>query len=270
MKSIFYSICLIMMLLILFIAGCSNDSTSPVSNNSQGNGSLKLYLIDSVNEMDSVVICVKRVDVHSAGSDSTSGWITLNDSLRYFDLLQLTNGIHAVLSNTQLAAGHYTQIRLFLADSNYIVDTNGIKYHLTVPSGMQTGIKLNNSFTIKDGSLYELFLDFDANKSVKQTGNGVYKLVPVIRVVALSVSGTVAGQILPLDANANISAVSISDTISTFTLPDGTFLLTAVPAGTYDFIIQPSNFAYSDTTISGINVFANSNINLGIITLKNR
>lgn len=268
MKSVFYSLCLIMFLLILFLTGCSDNSSSLVSNNNTANGSLKLYLIDSVNGMDSVVVCVKRVEVHSSGSDSTSGWMILNDSLRYFDLLQLTNGLHAVLSNNQLAPGHYTQIRLILADSNYVVDTNGTKYHLTVPSGIQTGIKLNNNFTITAANLYELYLDFDAGKSIKLNGNGTYKLLPVIRVIVASVSGSVSGQILPIDADASVSAISISDTISAFTLPDGTFLFPAIPAGAYDFIIHPANIVYSDSTISGINVFANSNINLGIITLN--
>ena len=81
----------------LWIMGCSNTGTGPQNTNNEGNGTLKLYLIDSPANLDSVVIWVRKVEVHKAGSDTTSGWITLNDSTRHFDLLQLRNGANAVL-----------------------------------------------------------------------------------------------------------------------------------------------------------------------------
>ncbi len=73
-----------------------------------------MYLIDSPSTLDSVIICLTKVEVHKSGSDSTSGWLVINDSTRYFDLLLLTNGASAVLGDTSLTAGHYTQIRLII------------------------------------------------------------------------------------------------------------------------------------------------------------
>ncbi len=271
MKNIIYSLCLFMFLILLLVGGCSNDnSTQPQTGNGSGRGTLKLYLVDSVNGMDSVVIAVSRVEVHKVGSDSTSGWLTLNDSLRYFNLLDLTNGAKAVLGNSELDAGEYTQIRLILTDSCYVVDSNGIKHYLTVPSGTQTGIKLIHNFTITEGNIYELYLDFNVNRSIIITGHGSYMLKPTINVIPLVISGSISGKVLPLDAQASVNAISGSDTISTFTLIDGTFLFPAVPEGTFDISVIPGNILYADTTITGVDVIANQNVDLGTIQLHNR
>jgi hypothetical protein len=221
--------------------------------------------------LDSVIICVSRVEVHSAGTDSTQGsWTVLNDSLRYFDLLLLQNGASAVLGDTSLPAGKYTQIRLIVEDSNYVID-NGIKHHLTIPSGNQTGIKLNHSFEIESGKLYQLYLDFNVDKSINITGNGQYKLKPTIRVIPVVISGSISGQVLPLDTNPTIWTIVGPDTASTFTDLNGLFKLMALPEGTYDVHIIPDDtLVYRDTTVTDISVVANQNTNIGIITLEER
>jgi hypothetical protein len=148
-----------------------------------------------------------------------------------------------------------------------VVD-DGIKYPLTIPSGTQTGIKLNHSFEIESGKLYELFLDFNVDKSVKITGNGNYKLKPTIRVMPVIISGSISGQVLPIDTYPTVWAVSGTDTISTFTDLTGFFKLMALPEGIYDVHITPADtLIYRDTTINSVNVFANVNTDIGIINL---
>lgn len=271
MKNIIYSFCLFLLLTFLLIGGCTNNnSTQPQTGNNSNKGTLKLYLVDSVNGMDSVVVSISRVEVHKVGSDSTSGWITLNDSLRYFNLLDLTNGAKAILGNSELDAGEYTQIRLILADSCYVVDTNSIKHYLTVPSGTQTGIKLIHNFTITEGNIYELYLDFNVDRSILITGHGSYMLKPTINVIPLVISGSISGVVLPLDAQATVNAISGTDTISTFTLIDGAFLFPVIPEGTFDVEVLPGNILYADTIITDVNVIPNQNVDLGTIQLHNR
>ena len=93
-------------------------------------------------------------------------------------------GANAVLGDTSLSAGKYTQILLIVEDGSYVVD-GGVKNNLIIPSGSQSGIKLNHSFDIEGGNLYEFYLDFNVDKSIIITGNGQYKLKPVIRVIPL-------------------------------------------------------------------------------------
>jgi hypothetical protein len=259
-----------MLTAIIAVTSCSEDKSGPTGPVA-GNGFLKIYMIDAPATIDSVIICVSRVEVHQSGTDTTSGnWFIINDSTRYFDLLLLTNGASAVLGDTTLPAGHYTQIRLIICEGSYVID-NGVRHDLTIPSGMQTGIKLNHPFVIEDGKLYELFLDFNVDKSIIVTGNGEYKLKPTIRIAPAIISGSISGQVLPLDAFPTIWTLVGQDTSTTYTDNDGFFKLMALPEGIYDVNIIPADtMIYNDTTITGVNVLANQTTDLGTITLSTR
>ena len=262
MKSIFF----LSMLSFFVLIGCSDQTTNvdPVDPN----GRLKMYLIDSPAALDSVIICVTRVEVHKAGNDSTSGWFVINDSTRYFDLLQLTNGASAILGDTSLPAGQYTQIRLFIGDGSYVID-QGIKHDLEIPSGSQSGLKLIHQFTIESNKLYELLLDFNVEKSIIITGNGQYKLKPTIKVTPVVISGSISGQVLPLDAQPTIWTVYGTDTISTYTDLQGHFKLMGLLQGLYDVNIIPlDTMVYRDTVITGVQVIANQETDIGTVTLQ--
>jgi len=262
MKSIFF----LSMLSFFVLIGCSDQTTNvdPVDPN----GRLKMYLIDSPATLDSVIICVTRVEVHKAGNDSTSGWFVINDLTRYFDLLQLTNGASAILGDTSLPAGQYTQIRLFIGDGSYVID-QGIKYDLEVPSGSQSGLKLIHQFTIESNKLYELLLDFNVEKSIVITGNGQYKLKPTIKVTPVVISGSISGQVLPLDAQPTIWTVYGIDTITTYTDLQGHFKLMGLLQGLYDVNIIPlDTMVYRDTVITGVQVIANQETDIGTVTLQ--
>jgi hypothetical protein len=253
----------ILLLLLIFavIIGCDN-STDP----SSGSGSIKIYLVDSPSSLDSIVIFVKRVEVHKSGNGD-AGWYVINNTLRSFNLLELRNGASAVLGDSILEPGEYTQLRLVLDEGNYVVD-QGVKHYLTVPSGMQTGIKLNHQFTIEPDNLYELFLDFNADKSVHITGAGIYMLNPVIRVMPMVISGTISGRVLPLDAQATVFTTIGLDTVTTYPDTAGFFKLMALPQGTYNVEIHPENISYKDTLIGGVNVQKEQDTDIGTVELE--
>ncbi len=250
---------------ILVVMGCSsNNSTGP--NSAQGE--LRMTLIDSPGSFDHVYIQVDRVDVHKAGADSSSGWITVNSTPRMFDLLALTNGANALLGDVVLDSGQYTQIRLAIGDSSNVV-VAGVPYPLNVSSA--TGLKLNHEFNIVGGQLYLLTLDFNAESSIIVTGLNQYKLVPVIRVVATSVSGSISGTISPVIARPTVTTVVGADTISTAAdTTTGFFKLMGLPAGSFSVSITPSDTLYRDTTITSVAVTAQQNTDLGTITLTHK
>jgi len=254
---------LIPVLLLFFYTGCSEDnSTNPAGS---GQGQLKISMVDSPAQYDQVNIVVTRVEVHMADS-SEGSWMVVNPVPHTYDLLLLTNGASVVLGDTFLTAGHYTQLRLILGEGSNVV-VNGDTLPLIIPSGMQTGIKLNHEFDIEPGNLYELMLDFNADQSIHVTGNGVYMLNPVIRVMPVVISGSISGQVLPLDADASVWTVAGTDTISTFPNSGGFFGLMTLPAGTYDVHIDPNNIAYTDTVVTNVQVDAGSNTDIGTINL---
>ena len=255
----------ILIFFVLVIAGCSDDSTGPA----EGKGEIKIYMVDAPSLYDSVVVCISRVEVHTYGSVDGEGWIVLNDSTRYFDLLQLSNGANVLLGNAQLEAGSYTQIRLIVTGESYVI-VQGIKTKMTISSGIQTGIKLNHQFTIEAGVTYSLILDFDAENSVNFQGNGSCMLKPVIRVMPVETSGSISGQVLPLEASATVWTIAGSDTASTFPDESGNFKLVALPEGMYDVNFSAGDTTYADITVNGVQVTAGSDKNIGTITLPKK
>ena len=150
--------------------------------------------------------------------------------------------------------------------SNVVVD--GEVHPLDIPSGTQSGVKLNHQFDIEANVLYELTLDFDASRSIHVTGNDQYQLRPVIRVIANIVSGSISGIVSPASANAFVSTVAGLDTVTTYAnVTSGGFTLMALPAGLYAVAIHSGNSAYADSTLTGVTVVAQQNTNIGTIAL---
>ena len=247
----------------LMLGSCSN-----LLNSSNQTGTLSVRLVDSPAAYQEVNIVVDRVEVHASGSDSSSGWFTINDVPASYDLLTLRNGVSQALGDQKLAVGKYTQIRLIIgAGSNVVIDS--ITYPLTIPSGFQTGIKLNREFEIAPDQVYELLLDFDVDRSIHLTGSGDYMLRPVIRVQPTVTSGSISGVILPATAHAKITAILAPDTVSAFAdTISGAFTIMALPAGTYSVAIAPADTLFADTTIAGVIVVAQQDTNLGTVTLR--
>lgn len=106
-------------------------------------------------------------------------WHTVTSTTQTFDLLSLQNGVTADLGFTELSTGTYGQIRLHLVDAWLVID--GEPVELEVPSGFQSGLKVLHQFTIEPDIENSLTLDFDAGESVHQTGNGEYRMRPVIK-----------------------------------------------------------------------------------------
>ncbi len=259
---------LVMFALLLFlgIAGCSDDdSTAPEST---ADGHLKLNLIDSVGPYEEVNIEVIEVSVHRAGEDSTAGWIIVSEDTMNVNLLDFTNGHFAVLADSSLASGQYTQVRLLLTDNNTVV-VEGETHELEIPSGSTSGLKLNHPFTIEAGTTYSATLDFDAERSIHVTGGGDYKMSPVIRIVVDATSGSIFGNIDPVDARARIMTVVGGDTVSTYadTLT-GDFRLMALPAGVFQVEIAATAGSYRDTVMTDVQATAGGETDLGVIALE--
>jgi len=248
---------------LMLIGGCSESPTEP-----SGPGQVRLIMVDApAAGLEQVNIVVTRVEVHAAGSDSASGWVTVNDTTATYDLLTLTNGANSVIGDKMLPAGKYTQIRLSIgAGSNVVID--GVSFSLDVASA--TGLKLNHNFDIAENTLYVLTLDFDAARSIRPTNDNQYRLLPVIRVVANAVSGTISGIINPVAVKTTITTtVAGVDTVSTVSdTTDGSFRLVALPAGIYDVTIAPDDSNYRDTTIAGVQVVATHDTSIGTVTLS--
>ena len=264
-KAIFVALTISLIALLGLFAGCSDDNTTaPVS----GTGFIKVNLMDAPGDYQQVNLEVIRIEIHASdNADSTSGWSVISEDTTYVDLLTLTEGNIAVLADSTLPAGTYTQVRLVLGEQNTVM-VDSLLHGLDFPSGSQSGLKLNHPFTINDGALYEFTLDFDVDRSIHLTGNGQYKMKPVIRIVVDQTSGGLMGVVEPVAARARIWTIAGADTVTAWadTL-DGSFNFAMLPAGTYDLNIGATVGAYADTVLTGQVVNVGAMTDVGTVVL---
>jgi len=250
MKSIRWYLALLPLALL---AGCSNNdnSTNPTT------GTMRVRMTDAPAEVQAVNLVVTEVSARVAEGqpDSLSGWQVLSTGSKTYNLMNLQNGTFTTIGEAKIPAGTYTQIRLKLgAGSTITVD--GTTYPLTVPSGLQSGLKLNGSFLVPSGGTADLAMDFDASRSILQTGAGQYMLKPVIRVMSTSTAGAIRGTVVPSTVSTTIYATQGADTVSTaLTNTSGAFMLSVLAPGTYNLGFHPTA-GYRDTTVANVLVTA--------------
>lgn len=255
--------------LTLLLVSCSKDETPVTTGNSNGTGTLVIRMTDRPAAYDSIMIQVDSVRAHISSSDTTSGWVTLNRTPAMYNLLALVNGADTVIGQASLPPGVYSQIRLFIGGGSHVV-VGGVSHPLTIPSGSQSGLKLNVHAPVLENITYVILLDFDAARSIHVTGNGRYMLKPVIRAVATAQTGIISGRVQPSSTRAAVTAVAGTDTVGTLADTSGAFKLVYLQPATYSVSIVPTDTTYRDTTITGVGVTAGATTSLGTITLQPR
>ena len=166
-----------------------------------------------------------------------------------------------LFADEDLLAGEYEWIRLKVnagrdASDSFIELDDGSIHPLFIPSGNQTGLKLNRGFTIGAGSTHNFTIDFDLRKSVVHPpGLGEpYLLKPVLRLVdnlqVGTLDGTVATALIVADCVPAVylftGADIVPDDLGSATVPlastavrldtvsgDHVFRVGFVPTGTY-------------------------------------
>jgi len=235
----------------LFYA-CSKDNSAAA-----GKARLQVYLTDGPGNYDEVVIDVQDIKINYS-TDSTDGWQSLsNVKTGAFDILKLVNGKDTLLGDAELNSGKIEQIRLILGPNNY-VKVDGQTIPLQTPSAQQSGLKLNIHQDVNAGVTYKLLLDFDAARSIVQTGNGKYILKPVIRTSLQAVGGSIQGYVLPDSVRTAVFALQGTDTIAGTYTSGGSFMLKELNAGTYTLAFSPSDTTYKSQTKTGVAVTTNT------------
>lgn len=248
------------------LVGCEENQLDSTAG-SQGQGTLVVKLTDAPGAYDAVNIVVDSIRVHYEGMDTLSGWYTVSRTLAEFNLLALANGKDTVIANETVPAGTYSQIRLYIGQGSTIV-VDGAWRPLEVPSGAQSGLKLNAHMTIAAGMTYELVLDFDAARSIVETGSGHYQLKPVIRVVTTALSGVLSGVVQPAATRPMLLAIAGTDTTATLADLAGTFTFKYLSPTTSGLKIIPTDVAYRDTTLTNLVVTAGATTSVGTVTLQ--
>ena len=177
--------------------GCGGSPTGP-----SGAGTLTLMLKDSpFGDAKSLLVTFSEVSAHRA-DQSEGAWTKLpfaavGVTMRTCDLKKLQTA-QDILGTGPLTAGHYTQIRLIVSSAALYFDNAtpdadpacaatvaapaGRTAALEIPSGE---VKLNREFDVAATSATTILVDFDGDKSVRETGNGRFMMSPVIGIVSV-------------------------------------------------------------------------------------
>ncbi len=164
---------------ILAQSSCKKDD-----DDTTGTADFKVSLkstSSSRSTYDSINIDIQKISIHtSTDTASTSGWFELETNVGIYDLLDYSSGNDTILAlDSLLEVQTISQIRLILGSNNTIVD-DGVSYELETPSGQTSGIKVQIHTELQPNMTYKVVLDFDPDASINKTGNGTYKLKPVI------------------------------------------------------------------------------------------
>jgi hypothetical protein len=209
----------------LGVAGC-DDGTGP-----RGDASVRVLLTDApIDYVASAWVDIGAVELIPADGDGPIV-LTENGTDDFVDLLDLQGAVTHTLADADVEAGDYTQIRLTVEAARvelaegYEFNDGSVEKDLFIPSGAQTGIKLNlagsagedgsGPVTIAGGETV-LVLDFDVNQSFVLQGQpeaggftGVI-FTPTIRVVAQDVAASIAGTVTTSVAGASLEGLVVT------------------------------------------------------------
>ncbi|MEW5756384.1 MAG: DUF4382 domain-containing protein [Pseudomonadota bacterium] len=182
---------------VILLTACGGGDSKP-------SGTLSLNITDApVDEASEVVVAFTGVTIKpQSGPAFDIDFVDENGApvVKTIDLLdQQGPNSEPLLLNHELDAGHYNWMRLKVdMDQSFItLEEGGARKQLYIPSGDETGLKLNRGFEITDGGAATFTVDFDLRKSVLAPSNGsdVYKLKPTLRIVENANVGHLSGTV---------------------------------------------------------------------------
>lgn len=251
----FYASLVLAVALIMGLSSCAKDGNT---------ATLVVHLTDAPANYEEVLIDVQGIQIHSSLNEAEGAWTTLPVTAGVYNLLNFRNGLDVLLATAELPVGTISQMRLILGTNNR-VKIGGVYYNLDTPSAQQSGLKFNIHAVLTEGITYDLWIDFDAARSIVAKGNGTYSLKPVIRTFNEAVTGAIKGIVLPVAASATVRAIANGDTLSTMAAADGKFMFKGIVAGTYKMLIEPKA-TYTGRTIDVV-VATGLVTDMGTITL---
>lgn len=177
------------------LAACGGDGEGPAT------GQIDLKLTDvPVDGAEAVIIVFTGVELQPAGGQR----IDIDfPSERAIDLLAFQNGDTVdLLRGEEVPAGDYNWMRLKVIAQKNLQDGSRIEfsdtsYPLYIPSGAESGLKLNRAFSVAAGGVTRLVADFDLRKSIiaPRGQDPNYALKPVLRLMDELETGTLTGTV---------------------------------------------------------------------------
>lgn len=227
-----------LILMMCLVAGattlnsCSDDNDATAGS---GDYTYKVRMTDAPGPYDEVNIDIQSVAI----VDGDGNTVTLDTDTGVQNILALNNGTSMLLASRNLEDNEVSQIKITLGTNNTVV-VDGTSYPLTLTGSDNAGLTINVNQMLDADETNEILLDFDANASVVATGINTYKIVPKIRTIDTTVTGSISG-----DTNTSlaiVTATSVSNAgnfFSTSVNSAGNFKIMGLAPGSYNVTVTP-------------------------------
>jgi len=233
-----------------------------------GTTKVEIRMTDAPGNFDAINLNVKEIVLMSGNKSYT--FAASADVFNILDFKIGTSSPDILVATGEMPSGDITEIRLVLDDNGNTIVVNGVEQEIKTPSGQSSGwkVKLIENPILTPGATYTLVLDFDAAKSIVETGNGKYLLKPVVRGLTAATSGLISGTVQPLESHPEVLVINGTDTVGTIADPlTGAFTIGGLGAGNYSVKFVPT-VGFRDSTITDVTVNLGQNTNLGDIVLS--
>lgn len=194
------------------VAACNGEHVGA------GSGGTRILLTDAPFPFDQV----ERVDVHivrvegTANPDTTTNqqWRTLVEPDRNFNLLDVQNGVTALLGEAQVDAGQFAAIRMVIrTDLSSITLAGGAaaSVNWAGPATQAINALVEQPLSITSGTTggrANLIIDFDVGRSFVLLPGGGFQFLPWIRAVNEVATGSISGVVTGSDGQAPAAPVA--------------------------------------------------------------
>jgi hypothetical protein len=266
--------CGLLALILLVYTSCRKDMSTP-GNIPEGKQRIQIRLSDNPVHFDAVFVDIQKVEIKvkpdscDRNNDTCAVWDSLSIRAGVYNLLSLANGTDTLLANGFTVAGNILELRLTLGTNNSVL-IDSISYPLTLWNNRTTvTIKIRGEdVDVLSPNDLQLWLDFDAGRSIVKVSNNRFVLKPWLKVWVPARTASIEGRVQPGSARSVVAAVFNGDTL--IAIPNsgnGKFKIRGINATSADIFINATANGYQDTTITGIQLDIGRTENIGTIHL---
>jgi hypothetical protein len=178
----------------VFLAGCGGGSAA-----TDPTGIINVAITDAaVDDVNEVWVEFSEVTLKPKQGDEI---IVSFDPAKGINLLDLQDGkTEALLPDTRVPVGPYIWMRLGVnAEFDNVFDSyalmkDGSQVEVRIPSGSQSGLKLQNGFTVTQNMSTNMVIDWDLRQALSDPlGQAGLNLRPALRVTDMAAYGTLDG-----------------------------------------------------------------------------
>jgi hypothetical protein len=256
---------------VLFAVGGCTDTTDSLDPEA---ARVTVLLTDApANVFKSAVVEIGAVELVLGDGE---GPVSVTDYAGEFDLLDLQNGVTAALGTLDIEPGFYRQLRLHVLDAEvtlhdtlFFRDGEQTK-KLKIPSGAQSGIKINLGYGSGDGDSVEagidivpgetiIVVDFDVSQNFRLQGSlkgagGFHGVIftPMLRATVADVAGSISGIVTDSGTGDPVEDATVRGVLQTSDVPaelqtpevtaltdaDGAYTLWYLSPGTYEVSVD--------------------------------